>query len=274
MPANAFLKTTGGRLRSIVSMLLLALSWTATPARAVGFELLVPAYFYPAAEGLVFWDRLIAAAARVPVVAILNPASGPGAQIDPAYLDVVSRARSAGVTVIGYVASGYGARPIAEVSEDILRYQNFYPIDGIFVDEMGNDGSAQSIGYYAAVYDYVKALDPKHRVIANPGTVTKESYLTHPTADALVVFEHDASTYRRYVAQSWAQTTPANRLAHLVHQVSGLRAARRLLDLAAQRNAGLVYFTDDQLDNPWDTLPSFWNGLVDEICKRNRSAGC
>ncbi|MFO0889189.1 MAG: hypothetical protein U0790_08620 [Isosphaeraceae bacterium] len=40
--------------------------------------LLVPAYFYPAGEGLKSWERLIEAAGKVPIVAVANPGMARG----------------------------------------------------------------------------------------------------------------------------------------------------------------------------------------------------
>lgn len=45
----------------------------------------MPAYFYPAGEGAKHWDRLLAAAEDVPIVAIVNPDSGPGKGADAAH---------------------------------------------------------------------------------------------------------------------------------------------------------------------------------------------
>ena len=55
----------------------------ADPSAKPRTTLLVPAYFYPAGDGLQHWDDLLAAADRVPIVAIVNPASGPGKAADP-----------------------------------------------------------------------------------------------------------------------------------------------------------------------------------------------
>jgi hypothetical protein len=233
-------------------------------------ELLVPAYFYPAGAGLTFWNQLAASASKAPVLAILNPNSGPGNEVDTAYTSVVTSLRNAGGQVIGYVHTSYGARPLADVTLDILRYRDLYPVDGFFIDEMGNDGSAASLNYYAAVHDYIKSLNPAWRVIGNPGTATREVYLSRPTADAVVVFEDSYRSYRRFTPQSWNATYPAARLGHLVHGTADLNAARTALNLAIQRNAGLFYATSDKLvPNPWDTLPGYWSGLVTEVCLRN-----
>lgn len=242
--------------------------WAGGSAGAV--ELLVPAYFYPAGNGLTYWNQMTASAAKAPVVAILNPASGPGSAVDPAYVTVVTNLRGAGGMVIGYVHTSYGERPLAAVTQDILAYRDMYTVDGYFIDEMGNDGSSVSLNYYAAIHDYIKALNPVHRVIGNPGTHTREIYLSRPTADAVVVFEDTYRAFRRYTPDAWNDSYPAARIGHLVHSTGDLSAARNALSLAIQRNAGLFYATNDKLTpNPWDSLPSYWNSLVTEVCLRN-----
>src|ERR1051326_8941561 len=43
-------------------------------------------------------------------------------------------------------------------------------------------------------------------------------------------------------------------------------------NLAAARNAGWIYVTDDSGSNPWDTLPSYWTNEVNYIQSLNQSA--
>ena len=62
-------------------------------------RLIVPAYFHPAVAPDE-WARMAAHAARIRLV-ILNPASGPGDQPDPAFRPVLDRLREAGVPVAG-----------------------------------------------------------------------------------------------------------------------------------------------------------------------------
>ena len=97
------------------------------PGPAAPLKILVPAYFFPAGAGLEDWDRLIEAAAQVSIIAIVNPDSGPGEKPNPDYADVVTRAKKAGVEVIGYVNTGYGQRPRPEIEADIDRWIQFYP---------------------------------------------------------------------------------------------------------------------------------------------------
>ena len=45
-------------------------------------RLLVPAYFYPAGKGAKEWERVLEKREEAGVVAVVNPASGPGRQVD------------------------------------------------------------------------------------------------------------------------------------------------------------------------------------------------
>jgi Spherulation-specific family 4 len=259
---------------------LLSMLWAAAaallPLKAVAheFALLVPAYFYPVGPGAVYWEQLAVAAAKVPVIAILNPASGPGAQVDGNYVAAVNRLRSAGGQVLAYVATGYGKRGLDVVTSEILAYRDQYALDGFFLDEMGNDGSAASVGYYASLYQYIKALAAGYRVVGNPGTTIAETYLSHPTVDSLVVFENNRRYYRNLKTPAWVRNYPAASFSHLVYQVNEAASVFKLLDQARAGNASLIYFTDDHPDNPWDVLPSYWEALVTEVCRRNRKAEC
>src|SRR5262245_60889383 len=79
-------------------------------AASVAMRLWVPAYYYPFGPGLLEWDRLIASAKAVPIVAIVNPASGPGDRVDTHFAAIIPRARRAGVTIVGYITTQYGRK--------------------------------------------------------------------------------------------------------------------------------------------------------------------
>jgi hypothetical protein len=106
-------------------------------------RVLVPAYFYPVANSP--WSRLSTAAATHPgrIAAIGNPFNGPGLALDPAYAAVFADFRASGGTLLGYVYTSYATRPLAEVLADIDTWVLWYPLDGIFVDEMANQAGAR-----------------------------------------------------------------------------------------------------------------------------------
>jgi Spherulation-specific family 4/PEP-CTERM motif len=224
---------------------------------------IVPAYFYPSPGSA--WDDLNTAAARIPVTAIMNPGSGPGIGQDGNYVNAVDDLRAAGGKVIAYVSTSYGNRSSTLVKADVDKYVNWYNIDGIFFDEMTNTGTAGTLNYYQDIYDYVKAIDPTWEVMGNPGSSTTESYLTRPVADSLLVHENIGSAYPGYTPSSWNANYNPSQIGHLVHSTASEVDMLNYLDLAVARNAGQVYITNDVMNNPWDTLPSYWEAEVTRI---------
>jgi hypothetical protein len=227
----------------------------------------VPAYFYPSGTGLTDWNQMTTAAATIPITAILNPNSGPGSASDPNYASAVDALRAAGGKVMGYVHTSYGARPSATVLAEVNSYASFYHLDGIFVDEM--DNTLGSLNYYTGLYSSIKAAHPTWSVFGNPGTTTLEQYLTGPAADVLTVFEGDGVNYPGYTPSSWNFNYDRSHFANLIYNVSTAAVMQSDVALAAARNAGHVYVTDDNLPNPYDTLPSYWDQEVSTIAELN-----
>ena len=56
-------------------------------------RLLVPAYFYPSGEGLAAWKRMMEFRGA-PIVAIVNPDSGPGKKADENYREIFGSHRN------------------------------------------------------------------------------------------------------------------------------------------------------------------------------------
>jgi hypothetical protein len=236
-------------------------------ARAAELEIVVPAYFYPSAGS--DWNDLNAAAGVVPITAIMNPFNGPGNSLDGNYVTAINAFRAAGGRVIGYVHTSYIDRPLQQVLNDIDRYDDWYNIDGIFVDEMANTGPAERLNYYRDIYNHVKSIDPDWEVMGNPGTSTLEEYLTWPTADRLMVFENVGSNYPGYTPSSWNYDYDSSHFVHLVHTEPSSANMLSHLALAVQRNAGGIYITDDVLPNPWDRLPIYWTSMVEAVATIN-----
>jgi hypothetical protein len=237
------------------------------PVLAAKLEIVVPAYFYP--SGGSDWNDLNDAADKVPITAIMNPGSGPGSSVDSNYVSAVNTFRAAGGRVIGYVHTSYTSRPLSLVLSDVDKYDMWYNIDGIFIDEMSNTGPAERLDYYRDVYNYVKGIDPNWEVMGNPGTTTLEQYLTWPTADRLMVFENVGSAYPAYVPSSWNFNYDRSTFVHLVHAESSSENMLADVQLAIQRNAGGIYVTDDVLPNPWDRVPNYWTALVNAVAAIN-----
>jgi hypothetical protein len=230
------------------------------PKRGASLRLFVPAYFYPAGEGARHWDRLIRAAERVNVVAIANPAGGPGQKADPNYAKVIGRARKAGVTLLGYVSTRFAKRPPAEVKADVDRWVRLYPdVRGFFFDEQAS--AADRVDYYAALYRYAARKIKGCLVATNPGTICAKEYLSRPAADLVCLFEN-AKGFDDFKPPAWVKEYPPRRFAAAVHHTADAQRMRLYLRAAVRRGIGNVYVTDAGGANPWDRLPSYWDEEV------------
>ncbi|MES2790062.1 MAG: spherulation-specific family 4 protein [Planctomycetota bacterium] len=230
-----------------------------------GVKLLVPAYFYPDGEGLKTWQTLIASEAKVPLIAIANPNSGPGTAIDPAYTAVIQQAQAAKIKVIGYVSTDYSKRKAADVKHDIDQWLRFYPtIEGIFFDEQSSE-AAQADFYLDLTNDARKKISGAF-IVTNPGILCAEEYFSKNIADTICVVERGEGL-EKYVPPAWAKNYPAEKFYGLAYDVkppAGLDASIRA---ASQKHLGYVYVTDDKLPNPWDTLPPYWDAEVKALVK-------
>jgi hypothetical protein len=206
-------------------------------------NLLVPYYEHPAVRPAE-WDALVTAAPRLYGV-VLNPASGPGDRLDPAFGAVAGRLREADVRVLGYVDTDYGRRPLANVLRELTRHRDWYGTDGTFLDQVA--ATESGFGYYRRLATAVRGLGTGTLVL-NHGTAPHPSYAR--VADVLVTFEGAWATYRRRPPPPW--TGAGATLCHLVHGVpAGVDAAA----LARERGAALHCAVPGVGDHPWGTLP-------------------
>ena len=193
----------------------------AEPAAKSPVALLVPAYFYPSDAGLKQWDALLEASKDVPIIAIISPASGPGTKADANYAKVFERVKKAKATLIGYVTTSYGKRPLADVKADVDTWLRLYPgIQGIFFDEQASD--AAQVDYYAKLYAYVRKAKGLSLVVTNPGTTCDEGYLKRPAADTACLFEgHEG--FDKFRLPGWASGYSPERFAILSYDLHFLK---------------------------------------------------
>ena len=224
-----------------------------SPRAADGTELvrprlIVPAYFHPATHPDE-WTRLAERAAQVRLI-VLNLASGPGTQPDPALFPVLDRLRSAGVPVGGYVDTNYAQRPAYDAIADLGRHVGWYQVDGVFFDRVAV--APEDLPYYADLTCRAREMGA-HLVAFNHGAHPVEAYADH--ADLLGTFEGPWSAYLELSVPRWVRSRSPEQFFHLVHSLPVPNFGDALW-LAARRNAGLVYLTDRGGANPWDCLPA------------------
>jgi hypothetical protein len=247
-------------VRAMAAVGLVLLATSLAPASSVGASAIVqgvgiPLYVDPSGADLALWTQARTAAPTVKIV-IANPASGPGTAKDAAYAGAIAVMRKAGVKVIGYVDTAYGARAQATVKAEVDRWYKWYAPDGIFFDEAAN--TSGKLSYYQALHDYVARKPGTHLVALNPGTNTLESYLR--AADVLMIFEDASAAYASWTPAAWTAKYPATRFWQLVYGTPQASLAS-VVSLSKARNAGYLYVTSDTLPNPWDTLPDpgYWS---------------
>ncbi|MCP3801456.1 spherulation-specific family 4 protein [Allokutzneria sp. A3M-2-11 16] len=199
----------------------------------------VPAYFHPAVAPEQ-WRALAALPALRFVV--LNVADGPGARADQSFVDA-----SAGLPVVGYVDTAYGARPVAEVLADVERHLAWYGARGVFFDQAGTD-----VRHYEALAAGARSLGADS-VIFNHGTHPPEEFAA--LADLLVTFEGPLRAYRDLWVPRWVYRYPPELFCHLVYDAPTTDTTS-VLRQAWRSNAAAVHVTDHCGENPWSRLPA------------------
>ncbi len=235
--------------------------------------LLVPAYIYPGGEALKDWERLIAAADRVPIIAIVNRDSGPGKRVDKDLHAVLERSQRSKLTLIGYVALSYAGRPVADVKADVDGWLSLYPgmLGGIFFDEQPSQPSG--IAYVAECAAYARKRINNATIVSNPGTICAPEYLTIAGEPTICLFENKTGI-DAYRPPSWRTKFRARQMAAVLYDVPTVEAMKRSLREMVQKRTGYVYVTDDAGPNPWVRLPSYWDDEVAAVAAENqRSAG-
>ena len=212
---------------------------------------IVPLYAYPSDAS---WKAIIAAKKAhesVRVIAIVNPDSGPGSTVDAAFTTGIANLVAASIVPIGYVSTKYTKRGQPAVKADVDKYRAAYPaLQGIFFDEQSNQ--AGDAPFYSDVSSYAKAKGFE-LTVGNPGTSVPDSYLG--TVDVMLIYESAGVPSLASLAKFSTQR------GHFA--IIPYAAQFDATYVKAARNAvGYVYITDDDLPNPWDTLPSSFADLL------------
>lgn len=240
---------------------------------------LVPLYVYPAnVHTNAVYNRLIDIKRRyetVPVWVILNPASGPGKEVDANYTKAIDRLRGAGCVVLGYVSTSYGKRAADDVRADLDKWLKLYPkIHGAFFDEMIYEDTEAGAKYQAALNKYARdaGLWP---TVANPGAETPGRYFETNAADVIVV--HESAEWPKedrlkgdYFG-GYSDYPPFTR-AVLMHTQEKLdKDAVRMV----RRYSRWVYVTegpfranDPKAANPWDRLSKHLEPLCELLAEK------
>jgi hypothetical protein len=215
---------------------------------------IIPLYSYPTNSA---WTAVISAKQAhpaVPVIAIVNPSNGPGGAQDPSYTTGINKLVAAGVKVIGYVHTSYGSRPASQAQAEMDQWHSWYPgVSGIFFDEMANSPGYEA--YYTSLGAYAKSHVGSFTV-GNPGADTAKSYIG--TLDVMLIYESGGLPATSAMT-GWHTSYPRTNFGVIPYRVSSLDAA---FVAAARPYVGYIYLQNDDMPNPWDTVPSYLSNLV------------
>jgi hypothetical protein len=215
---------------------------------------IIPLYTYPSDST---WDTVVAAKSAHPTVdiqAIINPDSGPGTSKDSEYVSGIAKLSAAKVLVLGYVATGYASVAEADVQSQMDDYKSWYPgVTGIFFDEM--QSAAGDEAYYTSLTQYAKSHGFV-RTVGNPGTDVEASYVG--TVDTIFIYETDGLPTLSSLG-GWHTNHDKKNFGIIPYAVPALDAS---FMAGARPLVGYIYITDDDLPNPWDSLPPYFGALV------------
>jgi hypothetical protein len=184
----------------------------------------------------------------VKIIAIINPRSGPNYNgPDAAYTTYMKKFKDAGIEMVGYVHTSWGARSIDTVNTEIGIYASKYPgVTGIFFDEAATE--ANQVSYYRTAYNTVLSKGFVHSIL-NPGTQPDQQYVA--ISSNIVIFENYASELSRAGYSNWVKCAPTSaqksgykyKFSAIIHT-----AAQSDMTALIQRThtlgMGLIYITD------------------------------
>lgn len=221
--------------------------WSRLAPRATGVA--VPLYVHPVVDPAAWRDAALLAVG--PGFVVVNAADGPGPGVEAAYTGAVAALAAAGVPLVGYVDAAYGARPPAEIADDVTRWHDRYGVDGVFVDRVPT--GPRDVDPVLRLLGRLRRVGAR-RLVLNPGAVPPPQLVAG--ADVVVTFEGPWSAYTRLDVPDWLRSFPPARVCHLVHGVPSARPWSAVAHRAAALGAGVVGASRGSLPNPWTGLPA------------------
>lgn len=226
---------------------------------------LVPLYAYPTEAA---FPELIALKERhpeVPVLAVINPGTtGAGPRRDPAFATAIRALTRAGIEVAGYVSLGYGARPLDECERELDRYRAWYPeVESVFFDELSSGDAEHAL--HVALTEYARDHGMR-RALGNPGTTPNAR--SAELFDVLVVYENAGLPELGSLPELSAEGRVSQRalLAYDVAELDDDYVREAISEFA------YLFVTDDRLDNPYDSLPSYLGTLLAALAEHASDA--
>ncbi len=206
--------------------------------------LLFPFYIYPDAD----WQTLAKLASKQNAIAVINPASGSVSTTDPKYVSGVQMLQAAGLTVLGYIATGGGAVSSSDIDVQMGYYQSEYVVSGIFFDQMSP--SASQISYYVGLAQLAR----NHGfsvTVGNAGVPVDSGYTNVFTI--LCTYENAGLPSITQIQE--ACPIQGQKYAIICHDV---QSVSEQYVLSISHYVAYCFFTDKSEPNPYNALPSYF----------------
>lgn len=200
-------------------------------------KILVPLYVYPGAT----WDTIAANAKIVSTTVIINPNSGPTNDSDAQYTSYVQKLHNAGVDLVGYIHTSWGARPLNDIEREIELYASQYPLlQGIFLDEAAT--SKDFVPYYTSIYKSILGKKGWKYSILNPGTIPDQAYVN--ISSQIVTYEDSYTGFASSSNPTYASCNAKDKFAVITYGAS-VSAMHNVVTTAQNKNYyGWIYVTD------------------------------
>jgi hypothetical protein len=231
----------------------------------------VPLYIYPTTINPKtknsYWDDLILSkSSKTQINAIINPTNGDhGKYRDELFYQGIKNLKKANIKVFGYTYSKYANREDKYIKNSIDFYKKEYEVDNIFFDEVNS--SIEALKYYKNLQKYLKKYSKSNEMILNPGVIPNNAIMNDNSMQR-VIFEGNYRSFIDIFANSKVPKKSKIYNICLIYNVKKNRM-KEVVDLAVLKQCGQIYVTDDAGDNPWDTLPDYWNEEVRYVDKLN-----
>jgi Spherulation-specific family 4 len=166
---------------------------------------------------------------------------------------------TADITPLYYIATGYGATPLATVESEMQDAVNWYGVSNFFFDEE----STSDASYYQALYNYAIAVGSS-RVVFNPGTMISQSYMSFGADEVQLIFEGTEAGFRTQSFPSWMASYPASEFYAALSAGTSTRMNSDVTD-AVNDHIGNIYVDDEAEPPSYSTLPAFWSAEVADV---------
>lgn len=223
------------------------------------------------------WNRLLSFSDELGFL-VVNPANGAGAQASGKWTNQLKQARALGAKILGYTSTNVATTSAEDIKAEVEKYQSFYGIDGVFLDETitGDSRSVAKIPYYEELYKYFKKkYGESFIVVANPGTQIRENVIN--TADVFMTFEGSGQkyidTFDKVNVKNYANY-PKQKFWHVVYDLLP-EQQDKVNELFNKAHIGWYSATDDSFvnneKNPFNNLPSreIIEKQVNAVSRRN-----